>query len=67
MRDHSCYLVCLYTVVDYDIPGVEKVDRCEARGPPRPGLELTVKSMAFPPCSAAAEGDGYSMGERLPD
>jgi hypothetical protein len=47
----------------YLIPGVEKVDRREARGPPGPVFEFKVGSMAATLRSASTEGDGYGIGE----
>jgi hypothetical protein len=47
----------------YDILGVERVDRREARGLPGPVFEFKVGSMAVTLRSASTEGDGYGIGE----
>jgi hypothetical protein len=47
----------------YDILGIEKVDRREARGLPGPVFEFKVGSMAARLRSASTEGDGYGIGE----
>jgi hypothetical protein len=46
----------------YDIPGVEKVDRREARVLPGPVFEFKVGSMAAT-LRSASEGDGYGIEE----
>jgi hypothetical protein len=51
----------------HDIPGVEKVGRREARSLPGPVFEVNVGSLAVTLRSASSGGDGYGIGERLPD
>jgi hypothetical protein len=51
----------------WDILGAEKVEGRAARRRPGAVLEFNVGSKAVSVRSAVAEGDGYDIGEGLPD